>query len=146
VVFFGLIGMGIWWVIKMVGHAGEQYTTAMIDTTHRATTLTCQQNFHTIHQNLQIYAVENESFPPSREELVSFSGYTRLFRCPDPNGSEYVYIPGQNANMPPANVLLYETEAVHDGRCNVLFLNGQIELLTPEQLKQAVAMTLASRR
>jgi prepilin-type processing-associated H-X9-DG protein len=35
---------------------------------------------------------------------------------------------------------------VHDGKCNVLFLGGQIEALTPEQLKQAVDATLARLR
>jgi prepilin-type processing-associated H-X9-DG protein len=35
---------------------------------------------------------------------------------------------------------------MHDGRCNVLFLGGQIELLTPEQLKQAVEATQAHLR
>ena len=59
-------------------------------------------------------------------------------------GESYVYIPGQNSTMSPINVLVYETKPVHDGRCNVLRLGGQIELLTLEQLQQAVTKTLAS--
>jgi hypothetical protein len=48
--------------------------------------------------------------------------------------------------MPPTSVLLYETNPVHHGRCNALLLDGQIALLTPEDLKQAVAATLVRRR
>ena len=48
--------------------------------------------------------------------------------------------------MPAENVLLYEPEAVHDGRCSILRLGGQLELLSPEELQVAVARTLAGLR
>jgi hypothetical protein len=146
VIFFGLIGMGVWWVIKTTGQAGQQYTTAMIKTSHKATTLNCQMNMQTIFKNVHIYAISNEHFPESQAELVEFGGYSKLFHCPDPNGSEYVYIPGQDGTMPPTNVLVYESKPVHDGRCNAVFLSGQIEALTPEELKQAVEATIARLR
>jgi hypothetical protein len=146
VIFFGLLGMFIWWVIKTTGKAGQQYADVMVNTSHKATTLRCQSNMQTIFKNLNIYAISNEHFPESQQELVDFGGYTKLFHCPDPNGSEYVYIPGQSGDMSPSNVLLYESKPVHDGRCNVLFLSGQIEPLTPEQLKQAVDATTARLR
>jgi len=41
--------------------------------------------------------------------------------------------------------LVYEPQAIHDGRCSVLRLGGQIELLTPEELKLAVIGTLTRR-
>lgn len=140
----GLLGFALLWVIRSVGEAGQQYTEALINTQDKATVLTCQTNLRAIWQNIQVYSVSNGRFPPSAEVLMEFSGNSRLFRCPAPDGGEYVYIPGQNADMFPGNVLLFEREPVHDGRCNVLRLNGQIELLTAEQLKEAVAATLAS--
>jgi hypothetical protein len=146
VIFFGLIALGVLWVIKMWGEAGQQYTTAMINTREKATDVTCQMNLRTIGQNLQIYAISNERLPGSQQELVDFSGNSRLFRCPDPNGGEYLYVPGQGRDMPAGNVLVYESKPVHRGRCNVLFTNGQIVPLTPEELKQALAATLARRR
>jgi prepilin-type processing-associated H-X9-DG protein len=145
-IVLGLVGMFIWWVIKTTGQAGQQYTEAMVNTSHKATTLTCQTNMQTIFKNLNIYAISNERFPESQQELVEFGGYARLFQCPDPNGSQYVYIPGQSGDMSPSNVLLYESKPVHDGKCNVLFLGGQIEMLTPEQLKQALEATAAHLR
>jgi hypothetical protein len=48
--------------------------------------------------------------------------------------------------MPAANVLLFEPQPVHNGRCNVLYTNGQIELLPPEELKRAIEATRARLR
>jgi hypothetical protein len=146
IIFFGLIALGVLWVIKNIGEAGQQYTEGMIKTQNKAVTVTCQMNLRSIAQNIQMYAMSNDSFPPSLEALIEFSGSTQLFQCPDTEGGKYVYIPGQNNNMPPVNILLYEPKPVHDGRCCVLRLNGQIELLSPEQLDEAVAQTLAGLR
>ena len=146
VVFFGLFALGIWWLMKSIGETGQQYTQAMVQTQHKATSIKCQTNLRTIGQNMQIYAINNETYPPSLEALEQWSGSTELFRCPAPDGQKYVYIPGQNGSMSPQNILVYEREAVHDGRCNVLRLNGQIESLTPEELELAVVRTLAGLR
>ena len=146
VIFFGLIGLGVWWVLKTMGEQSEQYTEAMVNTQHQAVTLKCQTNLRTIWQNLQIYAISNEKFPETQEELEQFSSNSRLFQCPDPEGEKYIYIPGQNQDSPPQNILLYEPKAVHDGLCNVLRVNGQIESLTPEDLKVAITQTMAKLR
>ena len=146
IVFFGLIALAVLWVIKNLGQASQQYTDSMVKTKYSAVTVKCQMNLRAIGQNIQMYAISNGSFPHSLEALIEFSGSTQLFKCPAPDGGKYVYIPGQNSSMPATNILLYETRPVHDGRCSVLRLGGQIELLSPEQLKQAVAQTLAGLR
>ena len=145
-VFLVLIGLGINWIIKNMGQAGEQYTQTMIDTKHSAESVQCQMNMRAIYQNIQMYALSNEGFPSSEQELVKWSGSTKLFKCSAEGGGKYVYISGQNRNMSPSNVLLYESESVHKGRCSVLRLGGQIELLTTEELQQALAQTKASIR
>jgi hypothetical protein len=146
VIFFGLLALGIWWVIKSLGEAGQQYTETLIETRYAAETVKCQSNLRAIWQNVQMYAVTNGTFPPSIEALKEFSGDSRLFRCPLPDGPEYVYIRGQNGDMSAENVLLYEPKAVHDGKCSVLRLGGRLELLSPEELQAAVATTLAALR
>lgn len=146
VIFFGLIALGIMWIMKTAGEAGQQYTTAMVQTQDKATTVSCQMNLRTIGQNLQMYAISNEGFPASQQELVDFCGNTRLFRCPDPNGADYIYIPGQRGDRQAMNVLVYEPKPVHNGKCNVLFLSGQTAALTPEELKQALEMMRTQRR
>jgi len=129
-IFLGLLGLGIWWVIKSVGQTGRQYTDTMIETRYTATTVKCQTNLRAIGQNIQMYGITNGRFPPSLEELVEWGGSTQLFRCPAPDGEIYVYIPGQNGGMSPANVLLYEPKFMTDvaaycdwlGRLNCLLL------------------------
>jgi hypothetical protein len=146
IIFFGLIALAVLWVIKNLGEAGQQYTDTMVKTKHTAISVKCQMNLRAIGQNIQFYAISNDSFPPSLQALIEFSGSTQLFQCPDPEGGKYVYIPGQNSSMSPTNILLYETRPVHDGRCNVLRLGRQIELLSPEQVQKAVTQTLAGLR
>lgn len=146
VVFFGLIALGIMWIMKTAGEAGQQYTTAMVQTQDKATTLSCQMNLRTIGQNLQMYAISNEGFPANQQELMSFCGNTRLFRCPDPNGADYIYISGQRSDMPDTNVLVFEPDPVHNGKCNVLRLNGQTVALTPGELVQAIETTRTQSR
>lgn len=140
-VVLGLFGFAIWWVVKSVGDAGSQYSGAMIDTKRKAVALQCQMNMRTIWQNLRIYSIENKSFPPSLEALAEWGADPCQFRCPASNEQQYIYIPGQNENMPGQNVLVYELKPVHEGRCNLLRLDGQMELLTPEQVQAEVTKT-----
>jgi len=149
VVLFGLLALAAWWVIKGLGEAGREYSGAMINATRKATMIACQNNLQVIGQNIQVYAISGEDYPPSLQALREWSGSSQLFQCPDPNGGLYVYIPGQNGDMPGENVLVYEPNAVHNGHCNILRLGGRVEPLTPEQLSQALVQTraeMSSRR
>jgi hypothetical protein len=145
-IVLGLLGLGIWWVIKSLGQAGQQYSEALVDAKYSAITVKCQTNLRAIWQNLQMYVVSNEKFPPSQAALEEWSGNSQLFKCPAAEGQKYVYITGQSGDMPPENILVFEPQPAHNGKCNVLRLNGQIELLTPEELKKAVDATLARIR
>ncbi len=143
VIFFGLIALALWWVFKTAGQAGEEYTEAMVRTSNKASIIQCQTNMRTIWQNLQMYATANGKFPSSQKELTDWCGNTRLFHCDEPNAPDYVYIAGHTDDMPAVSVLLYEPAPVHDGKCNVLYLGGQMDALPPEELKKAVEMTIA---
>ena len=143
-VFFGLLGYGIIWLIKGFGEAGEQYTDTMVQAKYNTISVECQMNLQNIGKNLYMYAATNGTYPESLEELMRFSGNTQLFKCPSLEGEQYKYIPGHGANSPDSNVVLYETKAVHNGRAGVLRLGGQVELLTPEELQQAINHTLAN--
>jgi len=143
VIFFGLIAYGVMWVMKQTGEQVEQYGEAMVTTQNKATTMSCQLNLRSIYQNLQIYGIENNQFPDSLEDIADWSGDSQLYRCPDPEGQEYIYIPGQRLNSPTSNIIIYESEPVHNGGCNVLRVNGAIDLLTPEELEIAIRQTQA---
>lgn len=138
-ILFGAIGFGVYWVIKTTGQASEQYMTGMVNTKKQATTVSCQMNLRSIGQTLQTYAVGNEAYPDSQQALVDYGGYgSKLFHCPDPNGGEYVYVPGHRVDASAPSVMVYESKPVHNGKCNVLFSDGQIAALTPEELQQAL--------
>ena len=143
-IFFGLIAMGVMWVFKTAGDMGGQYTDAMVNTQLKAVDVKCQLNIRAIHQCLQVYMLDNNEFPDSQGALERECGSTQLFQCPDPNGQKYIYIPGQRQDMPRQNILLYEPNAVHNGKSNVLLLSGQIAALTPEELKAGLMLTMAS--
>ncbi len=146
IIFFGLLAAGVLWVIKSLGDAGGQYTTEVVKAKHNATTLTCQMNFRSIAQCLQAFAIGSERFPADQQEFISAcGGRSKLLRCPDPCGVEYVYIPGARPDMPETTVLVYEPKPVHEGRCNVLFLGGQIEAMTPDRLQPFLDCTLGQR-
>ena len=143
IIFFGLLILAVSWTIKQWGQATEEYTGAMIDARHDAFSVKCQMNMRTIAQNIQIYSISNEALPESMEELRRFGGGSELYRCPAPDGAEYIYVPGQSSRMSPSNILIFEPNAVHDGHCSVLLLGGTVGLLTPQQLGQALEQTEA---
>ena len=145
-IVLGLLGFGVWRIIKTMEEAGSQYTGAMVNTKRKAVALQCQMNLNTIWQNLRMYAIEKDGFPPSLKTLVDWGADSPLLRCSAPDGGQYVYIPGQNENMPGQNVLVYELKAAHDGRCNLLRVNGQVDLLTPEQVQAEVTKTYTRLR
>lgn len=146
VIFFGLIAFGILWVMKQAGQATQQYGQAMIDTSDQASALKCQMNMRSIYQGIQVYATVNGTFPASQRELVEAAGSEKLFRCNEPNAPAYVYVPGQRPDASQTAVLVYEPEPIHEGKHTVLFANGEIALLTPEELQLALDATNALAR
>ncbi len=146
-VILGLIGYGVYWIMKTTGEAGQQYATAMVNTHNKASSLSCQMSLRSIAQTLQTYAISNEAYPASQQELVDFAGYgSKLFHCPDPNGGEYIYVPGHRSDGSGPAVLVYESKPAHNGKCNVLLSDGQIVPLTPEELQQALGAAPSRRR
>ncbi|MBN1972683.1 MAG: hypothetical protein JW787_03535 [Sedimentisphaerales bacterium] len=146
IIFFGLIGYGVLWVIRQTGEAGQEYAQGMVNTTNKATAAACTMNMRTIWTSIQMYSITNDGLPESFAELVSEVGDSRVFQCPEPNSPKYEYIPGQTLNSPGENILLYEPKPVHSGMCNVLRVSGAIELITPEELQAALEQTKAHLR
>ncbi|MHC4740584.1 MAG: hypothetical protein ACYS8Z_01655, partial [Planctomycetota bacterium] len=142
-IVLGLAILAISWIVRQWGRAAEEYTGGIIQTKQNAESVTCQMNMRTIGQNIQIYFLTNEEFPPSMDELRQFSGSSKLFRCPDREGAEYIYVPGQTNEMSGSNILVYEPNAVHDDHCSVLLLNGAVGLIGPEELDAALRKTQA---
>ena len=131
----GLLSCGLWWIIKTIGQSGQQYSKALINTSDSALTMKCQMNMRTIWQNLQVYSISEGEYPEAGEAFKRVCGDLRLMHCPDPNGGDYIYIPLKRLDDTNVRVLVYEPNAVHDGQCNALLSNGQVEQIPSTQLK-----------
>lgn len=104
----------------------------------------CLAQLKSVGSALTIFASTHDGkFPDSLDELIE-SGQisSELIRCPHRKGGRYVYVAGQDQNMPRENVLVYEATAVHRGDCNLLRLDGTPEAVTPAQLQADLARTL----
>jgi len=139
---FGGLMAGAAYVIKYLGVGGQQYAHSLIQAKDEAADVACEMNLDSIYKSLKTAAAAKEGkFPASLEEL----GYaSSQLKCPAKNGGEFLYIPGQTESSPPKNVLMYEIVPVHEGKCNVLRVDGSISTLTPEQVNIAVATTRRS--
>ena len=146
VVLLGLVGMGVWWVIKSMGQAGQQYTQAVVKARKDATGLECQMNLRAIWQVLQANATAEGTYPETRQELEHLCGSSKLMRCPDPNGAEYMYLPPKRIDAEIPQIVVYESKAVHDGRCSVLLSDGRLGFVRPEELKATLEPLRQQRR
>ena len=146
IVLLGLVGLGVWWVIKSMGQTGQQYTQALVKARKDATGLECQMNMRAVWQMLQANVASEGTYPETRQELEHLCGNSRLMRCPDPNGAEYIYLPPKRIDAATPQIVLYDPKAVHDGRCSVLLSDGRLGFLRPEEIKAAPAPVQQQRR
>ncbi|MBN1492247.1 MAG: hypothetical protein JXA69_20205 [Phycisphaerae bacterium] len=107
-----------------------------------STRLRCAANLNNIGTALAMYACDHDNaFPPDLQTLVT-EGYLESDRlvCPSAGTANYIYMPGQNWNDAPENVLVYEPTANHDNVfANVLFVDMHVDSVTPTQLKTILA-------
>jgi hypothetical protein len=118
---------------------GEGYLETLVRSKKTAETTADKVHMKALSTNLTMHAVMHDGrFPAALKDL----GNAALLKAPGSTGQPYRYIAGQTSAMPRTNVLVYEEKPVHQGgRCLVLRVGGTIDLLTPDQLKQAVAET-----
>lgn len=126
ILVLGLIGWGIFHVIRLWGTATEQYTHTAIQAHQQGKALACQLNLKAIYQALMICITSGEPIPQNKDELLEWCGGNKTFRCPDPNGGEYIYLPPKTLDTPKPIIIAFEPNAVHDGHFHVLFSDGTI--------------------
>ena len=146
-IFFGLIGYGVYWVMKTTGQAGQQYVTAMVNTKKKATTLSCQMNLRSIAPDPPDLRDQQRepTRPASRNWSISPATAPSCSTAPTRTAASTSILPGHRSDDSAPTVVVYESKPVHNGKCNVLFSDGQIVPLTPEELKQALEAAPARR-
>lgn len=139
VLVLGALAYGLWWIIKTAGQAGEDYSHALINAQDSATEFKCKTNLRSIWQGMQLSATSEGHYPETKEALIHWAGDPRLFRCPDPNGGEYIYLPPKRIDSAVPTLLVFEPNAVHDpNQCMVLLSTGEIRLMPVEQIRAAL--------
>jgi hypothetical protein len=102
-------------------------------------------NLRGIGQAVHIYANDHgDQFPPDLEALIALGMITRgMLVSPRDydEGVSYVYIPGQNQDDDPNNVLAFE-RIIDDEGTNVLFLSGAVVWMSQENFEEALMQTM----
>ncbi len=138
VLLFAGLMTGAYFVIKGLAKTGEEYGKALGGAEAKSGEVACALQLDSIYKSIRIATTANDGRLPDRLEELYPPGE---LHCPVRGGPAYKYVPGQTQSMPPDNVLVYEAEPFHKGKCSVLRLNGVIELLTPAELAAALAKT-----
>ena len=130
-----LLAVAIIFVIYFakMGPSDKSYVETMVTAKKQAADVVQRVNLASVYRALKQYAAVNEGkFPASADELTREAGLPQNYL------DSYIYIAGQDETMPGSNVLIYEQKLRPSGKCEVLRLNGQIEMLSLEDVRQAV--------
>ena len=120
------------------------YLDVVLGSLSKAQIASAQANMRQLAMEMGLYAMDNIAFPPSLEALVEANDSDdRLIVTVGREPRAYSYIAGQNKTHPPANVLVYDEKPAYDGKCLVLRVGGNVELLSPEALEEAIEKTRA---
>lgn len=130
------------------GGGGQSYVQKNLSAKERAKHLAIDANLSSIHRSLQVYAAGNEGKFPATPEILAREanlpqGFILLPSRPDQEHFA-IYVSGQSQSMPASNILIYQAEVGNDGSCQVLRLGGQIERLSPDQVREALDQTQRS--
>jgi len=145
-----LVTIAIIALIYFGNFGGKSYVQTTVDSKEHAREVVGQVNLASLYASLRIYAAANDGkFPPTPEELVKAislpKGYIFLVSKPADDGL-MTYVGRQSESMPAENILLYESVVGSDGGCTVLRLDGKVERLTAEGVREVLSEMQGQRR
>jgi hypothetical protein len=124
------------------------YLETVVGALHKTEAEACRARMVEVYRSLLMYANENDGqFPPSLEEAFADGDARLATRCPGREAHAYLYVPGQTTLSPSDGVLVYESDEprpAHRGNSTVLRVSGEVELLAPAELDEALAATRAA--
>jgi len=140
-----LLAVAIGLVIYFGRFGGRKsYVETVLDSKKQAQEKLQQTSLAGLYRFLQQYAAAADGkFPATAQDLAREASLPSgvLFTGRPLEEHKYIYLGGQDESMPPGNLLIYEAAARRDGTCEVLRLGGQVELLTAQQVRDAIAET-----
>ncbi len=112
---------------------------ALARTRQQAFRMVSATNLKGIGKAMFLYANDyDDKFPPNLQELIEKCDLTpktlESKRKPkDFAGPSYIYVTGQNTSMYPGNITVYENPAYCTDGINVLFLDGHVQWMKPDE-------------
>lgn len=120
------------------------YLGALADALTQAEVTAAKINMRTLAGALGVYESDNGAFPISLDDLVKAQGLSdKVIRSIGKTPRPFSYIPGQTMKSRRENVLVYDENPIYDRQCLVLRVGGEVELLSPADLREALAQTKA---
>ena len=120
------------------------YLGGVMDALTQAEVTAAKAHMRTLAVSLGAYASNNGVFPKSLDDLVKAEGLSdKAIRSIGKNPRLFSYINGQTMKSPPENVLVYDENPIYDRKCLLLRRGGEVELLGPADLREALAQTKA---
>jgi len=139
------VAIGLIVYFARTGKDGKSYVEQTIETKKRAKRVVTAVDLSSIYKSMLVVASMNDGkFPQTPEELVRQadipSGYVWIPSRPFEDHL-MTYVGGQDQTMPQSNILMYQSVVGDDGRSLVLYLDGRIERLTPQQVRAGLDRT-----
>ena len=102
---------------------------------------TSMSNLKQIGLGLHMYGKDHQDkLPANLEQAKSYWPNARILESPrkpkDWAGPSYVYVPGQDLSMNPGNMVAYENPEFSADGTNVLFLDGHVEFMKPDDFRR----------
>ena len=142
-VAIAVLGGLVYAIMSLTKHTGQAVDSefkGVFGAKHTAEAVAAQNNLVLVRDAIRQVEAETGEYPASLQELVDKHMLSPNALRPVPTAPEYVYIAGQKPDMPNDNVLAYSDKPMQ-GVCEVLFRDGTLGSMTPEQLQQAIAKT-----
>jgi prepilin-type processing-associated H-X9-DG protein len=119
---------------------------AMAKARNQAQRIVSMNNLKRIGLASLMYANDhNDIFPANFEQMKSNIDDPKILNSPlkpkDFTGPSYIYVAGQNMSMDPGNILAYENPAYCRDGLYVLFLDGHVEWMRPDQFIKELKAT-----
>ena len=120
------------------------YLGAVMDALTQAEVTAAKVNMRTLARELGAYESDHGAFPITLDDLVKAQGLSdKAIRSIGKTPRPFSYIQGQTMKSPPENVLVYDENPIYDRQCLLLRVSGEVELLGPADLREALAQTKA---
>lgn len=136
------VGLGIRGAMKPKPQPPHERTQGYLESVagslHHAEESNCRNQMLGVHRMLQSYAGDHGGKLPSSlaegYKEVPFAAHA--VACPGRGHEPYRYVSGLTVDGPAEAVVVYEEQPAHRGKCMVLRLGGQVELVEPQALQE----------